>query len=401
MKLKKFFAGVLAAAMMLTVGATAAFAKGPATDATTPAQETITDLDGETKLTADSEVNIYKRYEVLNGAAPSETFEFEVKFAEKFDTDKAATNAANPVVNLNGGKKEIAFTGPVTGNNNVGHFTLTPSELGLAAPAGVGKYVYTITEKNNGTPAVEYDTNTLYLVVSVVHETDSTTHEIKKGYKYSVSLHKGTVNGEKTDAYFVNTYGADNSLKNLSLSKTVRGSFGDLNEDFTFQVKFYNKENKNYAGAVVSNGEGTYSIKDASNQPVAKGAVLAFDTPYTVTLRHHSSISFDNLPAGITYEISENGSDWHTVNGATVAMKDQYNVSLENNGELTSNEANKPAAQGTIGTDKNAFVGFINDHQGQPDMGVVLDNAPYIAMLAIVAIGGVALMLNKRRRDEE
>lgn len=29
MKLKKFFAGVLAAAMMLTVGATAAFATGP------------------------------------------------------------------------------------------------------------------------------------------------------------------------------------------------------------------------------------------------------------------------------------------------------------------------------------------------------------------------------------
>lgn len=98
MKLKKFFAGVLAAAMMLTVGATAAFAEGPANDTTAPAQETITGLDGTAKLTADSEVNIYKRYEVLNGAAPSETFEFEVKFAEKFDTDKAATNAVNPVM---------------------------------------------------------------------------------------------------------------------------------------------------------------------------------------------------------------------------------------------------------------------------------------------------------------
>ena len=397
MKLKKFFAGVLAAAMMLTVGATAAFADGPTADTTAPAQETITKLDGTSVADTTTPVSIYKKYEVKNGSAPSETFEFTIAYNTMSDAEKEATV---PSVNIPNGKKTIAFEGPLATGEHVGHFTLTLSELGLVNPK-VGKYVYTITENAGSTPAVSYDTSTLYLVVSVVHETDSTTHEIKNGYKYSVSLHKGTVNGEKTDAYFVNTYGADNSLKNLSLSKTVRGSFGDLNEDFTFQVKFYNKENKNYAGAVVSNGEGTYSIKDASNQPVAKGAVLAFDTPYTVTLRHHRSISFDNLPAGITYEISENGSDWHTVNGATVAMKDQYNVSLENNGELTSNEANKPAAQGTIGTDKNASVGFINDHQGQPDMGVVLDNAPYIAMLAIVAIGGVALMLNKRRRDEE
>ena len=397
MKLKKFFAGVLAAAMMLTVGATAAFADEPTADTTAPAQETITKLDGTSVADTTTPVSIYKKYEVKNGSAPSETFEFTIAYNTMSDAEKEATV---PSVNIPNGKKTIAFEGPLATGEHVGHFTLSLSELGLVNPK-VGKYVYTITENAGSTPAVSYDTSTLYLVVSVVHETDSTTHEIKNGYKYSVSLHKGTVNGEKTDAYFVNTYGADNSLKNLSLSKTVRGSFGDLNEDFTFQVKFYNKENKNYAGAVVSNGKGTYSIKDASNQPVARGAVLAFDTPYTVTLRHHSSISFDNLPAGITYEISENGSDWHTVNGATVAMKDQYNVSLENNGELTSNEANKPAAQGTIGTDKNASVGFINDHQGQPDMGVVLDNAPYIAMLAIVAIGGVALMLNKRRRDEE
>lgn len=397
MKLKKFFAGVLAAAMMLTVGATAAFATTPANDTTTPAQETITGLDETAKLTADSEVNIYKRYEVLKGAAPSETFEFEVEFAEKFDTDKAATNAANPVVNLNGGKKEIAFTGPVTGNNNVGHFTLTPSELGLAAPAGVGKYVYTITEKNNGTPAVEYDTNALYLVVSVVHKTNSTTHAIESGYDYYVSLHKGSKTGEKSNAYFVNTYGKEGTLKELRLSKTVRGGFGDLDEEFTFQVKFHNNT-KNYAGALVKSTTRGASIADSEGKAVT--GVLAFDTPYTVTLKHNNNIVFDNLPAGVTYEISENGSDWYTPeNGAQVVKKDQYYVSLES-GDLTNNAENKPAAQGTIGTD-NASVGFINDHQGTPDMGVVLDNAPYIAMLAIVAIGGVALMLNKRRRDEE
>lgn len=394
MKLKKFFAGVLAAAMMLTVGATAAFAEGPTADTTTPAQETITGLDGTTKLTADSEVSIFKRYEVVNGSAPSETFEFEVKFAEKFDTDKAATNADAPVVSLNG-KKEIAFTGPVTGTNNVGHFTLTPRELGLAAPAGVGKYVYTITEKNNGTPAVEYDTNTLYLVVSVVHKTDS-THAIESGYDYYVSLRKGSKTGDKSNAYFVNTYGKEGTLKELTLSKTVRGGFGDLGEEFTFQVKFHNN-NTNYAGALVKSTTREASITDSKGEAVT--GVLAFNTPYTVTLKHDNNIVFENLPAGVTYEILENGSEWNTVDGVKVAKKDQYTVSLET-GSLTDNAEGKPVAKDNIGT-TNASVDFINDHQGTPDMGVVLDNAPYIAMLAIVAIGGVALMLNKRRRDEE
>lgn len=58
MKLKKFFAGVLAAAMMLTVGATAAFATAPAT--------TYQDQ---------SEVKIYKHYGLEgNGTSPEETF---------------------------------------------------------------------------------------------------------------------------------------------------------------------------------------------------------------------------------------------------------------------------------------------------------------------------------------
>lgn len=61
-------------------------------------------------------------------------------------------------------------------------------------------------------------------------------------------------------------------------------------------------------------------------------------------------------------------------------------------------------AANTVGaetTNSDSHITIVNTKEGTPDMGVVLDNAPYIAMLAIVVIGGVALMLNKRRRDEE
>lgn len=63
MKLKKFFAGVLAAAMMLTVGATAAFATG----------STIT-LDGKEYSDAQT-VTVKKVYKLEgNGSNAKETF---------------------------------------------------------------------------------------------------------------------------------------------------------------------------------------------------------------------------------------------------------------------------------------------------------------------------------------
>lgn len=89
----------------------------------------------------------------------------------------------------------------------------------------------------------------------------------------------------------------------------------------------------------------------------------------------------------MTYTVTEektnaDGSTWvYDTTGEAVAINDVLPSITDNNND------NK--------------VNIINDHKGVPDMGVVLDNAPYIAMLAIVAIGGVALMLNKRRRDEE
>ena len=62
MKLKKFFAGVLAAAMMLTVGATAAFAETPA------------------GATADDSVTITKTYKLENDntASGDDTFTFTI-----------------------------------------------------------------------------------------------------------------------------------------------------------------------------------------------------------------------------------------------------------------------------------------------------------------------------------
>ena len=386
MKLKKFFAGVLAATMMLTVGATAAFADGPAA------------ITHNQALSATSEIPLYKTYEVKNGTAPAETFSFQVKYLQVIRKDHAATApyTSETVIKLTG--KETAFESMTKGNASKS-FTVTPTELGLGNPTGTGKYLYEISENAGQTVATTYAAP-VYMAVTVAHKVDAETNQIKNGeYEYYVTMFStkeaalnatgdsatGKVNN--TEA-FTNTYG-DGNLYTLTLDKTVQGSFGDLGETFTFVIEFTGDANK-YANVVVDTNEGT--IKNADGEAVTS---LALNTPYTITLGHSKKIVFNNLAKDISYKIYEKDTTADSKNGQyTVSVKDtaMANVTIGENTVLGVTDSVKNA---------NVTVSFVNTHEGTPDMGVVLDNAPYIAMLAIVAIGGVALMLNKRRRDEE
>lgn len=386
MKLKKFFAGVLAAAMMLTVGATAAFAEGPAA------------ITHNQALTATSEIPLYKTYEVKNGTAPAETFTFQVKYLQAIRQDKAATAPYNTetVINLTG--KETAF-GSMTKGSESKSFTVTPTELGLGNPTGTGKYLYEISENAGQTVATTYAAP-VYMAVTVAHKVDAETNQIKTGeYEYYVTMlsskeaaisatsDSATGKVNNTEA-FTNTYG-DGNLYTLTLDKTVQGNFGDLGDTFTFVIEFTGEASK-YANVVVETNQGT--IKNADDVAVTS---LALNTPYTITLGHSKKIVFNNLPKDIGYNIYEQGTTSESKNGQyTVSVAD---TTMEN---VTIGENTVLGVNGSV-NNANVEVHFINTHEGTPDMGVVLDNAPYIAMLAIVAIGGVALMLNKRRRDEE
>ncbi len=404
MKLKKFFAGVLAAAMMLTVGATAAFA----TEGNNTPNDVRNSFPDMTTIDLNSELELTKNYKVENGKAPFEKFEFDVTYvgAVKKDTNVTGEPASNWSIT-----KEADFTKdtagvptgatglPASGTAYKENFKIKLNELNIPT-GGTGIYVYKITEKDNGTPAVSYNTDggRLYLIVTVTHVTDGNGN-IRDGlYNYAVALRRGDDNitaanaakGTKvlaTEA-FHNTYGAGNSVNSVELKKTVHGNFGDLGKDFTFNVTFNKAVDKNYGNIAfeAENGRKVYKANDPTQTGVNE---LEYGVEYVVTLKHGETIEFGNLPADVTYTMVENGKQ--DVEG-TQKVDGIYTVT----GEKT--EDNKGTVTASATTAKEEIV---NTNQESPDMGVVLDNAPYIAMLAIVAIGGVALMLNKRRRDEE
>ena len=384
MKLKKFFAGVLAAAMMLTVGATAAFAEGPAEP---------TKSFADTTITRTTPLTLTKNYKVEKGVAPAEKFEFDIAYVGAY---RKGTNVTAPSGSIDAKYADFKNAMSASTNAYTEDFSWTLNELNV--PEGIGTFVYKITEKTGSTPATVYDVdkNTLgdlYMVVSVTHKLkDETSKEIVPNeYEYSVALRRynGAVSASNVEVVSTgkkvsNTNG--NSVNNVTLSKTVHGSFGDLSKTFDFIVKFEkpaSAANVTYGAIVATKSDRSIIIKQGETVISAEGNAdavnLEYGKEYTVTMKHNQNVEFSNLPANVTYTMTEDGS---------VAGKlGDYTVT----GEKTD---------GTMGSE-NAAVEIVNTHEGTPDMGVVLDNAPYIAMLAIVAIGGVALMLNKRRRDEE
>lgn len=365
MKLKKFFAGVLAAAMMLTVGATAAFATN-----TTDTTNSMIVADGNGIANA----TLTKKLVVAEGIAPqSMTFKFTVGAGQ---ADAAKSVKAGTVGE---GFEQPSVTFRKTGNEQFTVNTYSQNfNIDLVKLLGnnynkVGKYAYTISEDDTMIPGITKDNRTLKMIITVVNKT-SENLDYNTGYGYYVGLFNQ--DGSKADD-FTNTY---NSYS-LEVKKTVKGNFGDLNDTFTFGITLGGADGKdnNYASATVT-------VSDAANAANGKTWTIG-GGQQTVTLKHGQTIIVSNLPVGVTYTVTEkktndDGTAWvYDTTGEAVAINDVLpSITADNN-------ANK--------------VEIVNKHEGTPDMGVVLDNAPYIAMLAIVAIGGVTLMLNKRRRDEE
>lgn len=380
MKLKKFFAGVLAAAMMLTVGATAAFATEAGTGATATRPTTT--------VAANDSLKIMKNYKVLKGTSPDVDFSFTATYMP----DKSQPYGDS--YTFAGKTYSVHFDSVAATDAKA----VSAADLGIKIedfnlPAGPGKYVFEIAENipqdSEKVLGVDYDNTKRYLSITVANDTAmSGRNFVYYAQLYSEYADHATlgavdkkVNGE--DA-FTNTYGISHDGKdlvhNVVINKQIAGNFSDLSKSFNFTIKLSPAEGmkNDYVGAKVTTYDG--STDGVLNHTWAIDGSIE----HSISLGRNQSIKLENLPEGVTVTVVETDGSEYTVTPS----------------EDTTGTLSGSTITATI-SDVDGKIGFINTKVGTPDMGVVLDNAPYIAMLAIVAIGGVALMLNKRRRDEE
>lgn len=350
MKLKKLFAGVVAAAMIATMSFPA-FAARP-----TP------------NVGSDGLVTITKKYTVTGSEekkAPAETFTFtvtpgaKVNGAEKTVEKSEATTI--PTMAANSNEKTVAFTALT--EDGTGTFTVDVANLNIKKP---GMYYYTVTETPSNTAGVDYAAKSMIMVITAGYADDGEDSSLS----YWAALHDSTNYNDK-NSKFENTYTAGS----LKVTKKVTGSLGDKDKKFNVDVTFTAPAGKTVKSTItyVNNGAesiapGAWKLNTTTNQYEAK---------VTVELAHKGSVQFNNIPKDVTYIVEE--QDY---------SREEYTATYEGD------------KSGTIANDVKSTTITNNKGDDNIDTGVILDNAPYILMLAVVAAGAMTLVIKKRREEE-
>lgn len=350
MKLKKLFAGVVAAAMIATMSFPA-FAARP-----TP------------NVGSDGLVTITKKYTVTGSEekkAPAETFTFtvtpgaKVNGAEKTVEKSEATTI--PTMAANSNEKTVAFTALT--EDGTGTFTVDVANLNITKP---GMYYYTVTETPSNTAGVDYAAKSMIMVITAGYADDGEDSSLS----YWAALHDSTNYNDK-NSKFENTYTAGS----LKVTKKVTGSLGDKDKKFNVDVTFTAPAGKTVKSTITYVNNGAESI--APDAWKLNTTTNQYEAKVTVELAHKESVQFNNIPKGVTYIVEE-----QDYSGA------EYTATYEGD------------KSGTIANDVKSTT--ITNHKGDDniDTGVILDNAPYILMLAVVAGGAMTLVIKKRREEE-
>ena len=222
---------------------------------------------------------------------------------------------------------------------------------------GVGDFYYTVTEEDAGTEGVKYEKSAYTVHVQRVYNEDRTAINTA-----IVIYQADTTNGKVKD--LVN----DLQTGSLSVKKLVTGSLADQKKPFVFTITFKANDDDVVRSDidVALNGEALEPI-------VGQGEANNWtEKTYEISLAHKDEIVFTHIPAGVTYTVSEN--------------PDTYDLIEENYSDSTKSIANE---------DEDTVV-FTNELNATVNTGINMDSMPYIVLMGLVVLAGVALILKKR-----
>lgn len=299
-----------------------------------------------------STITITKNYEVTNTGttSPAETFSFTIENTSVTDAaaDVTVQNMPTPTIGT------VAYaTGDAGSANRSKEITVT-----LPIYTSVGIYTYTIKETAGTTAGVTYYGSNIKLVVTV--------QQGENGKLRVAAVHTES-EGEQKNDNFPNTYSAGS----LSVTKNVTGNMGDQTKEFNVTVTFTAPAGKNVNEAITyTDGTETKTIPANWSNGTASAVI---------TLKHDETVTFTNIPYGVTYTVEEADYTGDGYDAANYTFGDE-NKTIDSASDTV-----------TITNNKGVTV----------DTGIFVDSLPYILMLAIVAVGLVVFFLRKRTTRED
>ena len=309
-------------------------------------------VGGESTYTDMSTVTLTKEYKLTNAdtTSPAETFAFSALTCTNVtDAADGVTTANAPVPTI----ASVSYTaGEAGGENAKKNITIT-----LPRYYSVGIYTYTFTETDGDTAGVTYRSDAITLVVTVI-EHDG---------KVRVAAVHTEDDGEDKSGEFNNEYSAGS----LSVKKTVTGIMGDQQKEFTVKVTFTAPTGDTVREAI------TY-VDGTETKTIAAGEGWTGSKEVEITLKHNETVTFTNIPYGVTYNVVEND---YTADGYDAAS---YSFD-DTNKEIDS------ASEG---------VTITNTKGGTVDTGISMDAMPYILLLAVACMGLIVFISKKRMMRE-
>ena len=243
-----------------------------------------------------------------------------------------------------------------------------------------GVYTFTVSEGKGNVAGMTYDTKSYTVNVYVVNDGDGLKVD-------SITANDGTA--KVTDMSFDNTYVKDSSL---TIEKKVTGTQADKTKHFNFTInmtKASTDTRASYTGTIV---------KGDKCKEIHQNVVLTFDNndkaTANVELCDGDTITFDNIAVGTRYTVTEAGAeDGYT---PSVAVVENGGTAVQTN--AASDGEGIKAENKLIGENANSVV-FTNAYADTPVTGVIINNLPYVVLVAAAVCALVALVLINRRRQ--
>lgn len=235
-----------------------------------------------------------------------------------------------------------------------------------------GEYVYTVKETKETAANVTYDESSYTLRVYVVND--------ENGLKVQQITAEGK-EGKTNKIVFKNQY-----IKNdasLTIEKVTTGAYADKTKKFDFEITFTKSPMSDQTEFIGKIGEQSVTC--------TAGQAQKFQ------LADKEQLVFHNLPVGTTYVVKELGAADGYTPKVTVVENQTTTVTDKTAQEAEALDTLKDGANNLVGEKENK-VTFTNAYKDVAITGVVMNNLPFILLVAVAIVAFVSLAIMKRRR---